>query len=149
MEIPFCLKNEISSKHFIKKFDKFTNNTFDVRIKWLTQKVKNLFRVKDKSLHQACKIYKGVCSCGKSYIGETVRNIEVHWGELNNPTKLSNPSKHIKENVDTFHWLVLARAPTNTFQKKVLEAYYIVLEKPTLNYQLELDRLNLFRNGVT
>ena len=53
VEILFCLKNEISSKHFIKKFNKFTNNTFDVRIIWLTQKVKNLFRVKDKSLHQA------------------------------------------------------------------------------------------------
>ena len=25
LEIPFCLKNEISSKHFIKKSDKFTN----------------------------------------------------------------------------------------------------------------------------
>ena len=36
--IPICLKNEISSKHFIKKFAKFTNNTFDVRIKWLTRK---------------------------------------------------------------------------------------------------------------
>ena len=76
VEIPFCLKNEISSKHFIKKFNKFTNNTFDVRIKWLTQKVKNLFRLKDKSLHQACKIYKGICSCVESYIGETVRNVE-------------------------------------------------------------------------
>ena len=150
VEIPFCLKNEILSKHFINKFDKFTNNTFDVRIKWLTQKVKNLFRVKDKSLHQACKIYKGVCSCGESYIGETVRNVEVRWGEHNNPTKVSNPSKHIKDNVDhTFHWSVLARAPTNTSQRKVLEAYYIVLEKPTLNDQLEPDRLNLFRNGVT
>ena len=38
VEIPICLKNEISSKHFIKKFAKFTNNTFDVRIKWLTRK---------------------------------------------------------------------------------------------------------------
>ena len=65
VEIPFCLKNEISSKHFIKKFNNFTNNTFDVRIKWLTQKVKNLFRVKDKSLHQACKIYKGICHAAK------------------------------------------------------------------------------------
>ena len=44
------------SKHFIKNFYKFTNNTFDVKIKWLTQKVKNLIRVKDKSLHLACKI---------------------------------------------------------------------------------------------
>ena len=150
MEIPFYLKNEISSKYFIKKFNKFTNNTFDVRIKWLTQKVKNLFRVKDKSLHQACKIYKGICSCGESYIGETVRNVEVRWGEHNNPIKVSNPSKHIKDNVDhVFHWSVIAKAPTNTFQRKVLEAYYIVLEKPSLSDQFEPDRLNLFRNGVT
>ena len=81
-------------------------------------------------MHQACKIYKGVCSCGERYIGETVRNAELRWGE-HNPTKVSNPSKHIKDNVDhTFHWSVLARAPTNTFQRKRLEAYYIVLEKP-------------------
>ena len=51
-------RNEVSSKYFDKKFDRFTNNTFDVGIKWLMQKVKNLFRVKDKSLHQACKILK-------------------------------------------------------------------------------------------
>ena len=55
VEIPYCLKNESSSKQFIKKFDKFTNNMFDVRIKCLTKKVKTLFKVKDKSLHQACK----------------------------------------------------------------------------------------------
>ena len=40
LEIPFCLKNEISSKYFIKKSDKFTSNTFDVRIKFLMQKLK-------------------------------------------------------------------------------------------------------------
>ena len=43
----------------------------------------------------------------------------------------------------------LTNAPKNMFHQKVLEAYYIVLEKPTLNEQLEPDRLNLFRNGVT
>ena len=59
VEITYCLKNESSSKQFIKKFD---NDTIDVRIKWLTKKVKTLFRVKDKSLHQACKICKSVCS---------------------------------------------------------------------------------------
>ena len=36
---------------------------FDVQIKWLTKKVKTLFKVKDKSLHQACKIYKGIYQC--------------------------------------------------------------------------------------
>ena len=29
-EIPCYLKNENSSKQFVKKFDKFTNDTFDV-----------------------------------------------------------------------------------------------------------------------
>ena len=32
---------------------------------------------------------------------------------------------------------------------KVLEAYYMVLEELSLNEQVTLDRLNLFRNGVT
>ena len=101
-------------------------------------------------MQKACKIYKGVCSCGKSYIGETVRNVEVRWDEHSNPTKMSNPQKQIKNNFDhAFHWSVLARAPTNTFQRKMLESYYIVLEKPTLIDQLDPDRLNLFRNGVS
>ena len=109
-----------------------------MRIKWLTKKVKTLFKVKDKSLHQACKIYKGVCSCGESYIGETIRNVEVRWDEHNNSMNKSNPSKHIKDNLDhVLNWSVLANAPKNMFQRKVLEAYYIVLEKPTLNEQLE------------
>ena len=64
-EMLYYLKSESSSKQFIRKFDKFTNDIFDARIKWLIKKVKTWFRVKDKSLHQACKTYKGVCSCGK------------------------------------------------------------------------------------
>ena len=59
-----------------------------------------MFRVKDKSLHQACKIYKSLGSSGESYIGETIRNVEVRWDEHNNSMKKSNPSKHIKDNLD-------------------------------------------------
>ena len=82
-------------------------------------------------------------------MGKTVRNVEVRWDEHSNPTKVTNPSKHVRDNVDhTFHWSVLMRAPTYTFERQVLEAYYIVLEKPTLNDQLDADRINLFRNGV-
>ena len=33
VQIRYCLKNESSSKQFIKKFDKFARYTFDVRIK--------------------------------------------------------------------------------------------------------------------
>ena len=62
----------------------------------------------------------------------------------------SNPSKHIENNLDhVFNRSVLANAPKNIFQRKVLETYYIVLEKPALNEQLEPERLNLFGNGVT
>ena len=64
--------------------------------------------------------------------------------------KKSNPSKYVKDNLDQCldNWSVLTNAPKNMFQQKVLEPHYIVLEKPTLNEQLELDRLNLFRNGA-
>ena len=34
---------------------------------------------------------------------------------------------------------MLANAPKNMFQRKVLEAYYIALEKPTLNEQFNPD----------
>ena len=136
-------------KNFIKKFDKFINDTFDVQTKWLTMSVKILFKVKDKSLHQAWKIYKNVCIYSESF-GETIRNVEVRWDEHNNPMNKSNPSKHIKDNLDhIFDWSVLANGRKNMFQRKFLEPYYIVLEKPTLNEQLEPDILNLFWNSET
>ena len=119
VEIPYCLKNESSSKQFIKKFDKSTNDTFDMRIKWLTNKVKTLCRVKDKPLRQDCKVYKGICSCNESYVVETVRNVEVRWDEHNNPMEKSNPSKHIKDNVDhVFNWSVLANAKKTPISRK-------------------------------
>ena len=96
-----------------------------------------MFGVKDKSLHQACKIYKCVCSCVESYIGKSIRNVEVRWDEHKNPMKMSNPSKHIKDNLDhVFNWSVNANVPKNMFQQSVLQAHYIVLEKPSVNEKL-------------
>ena len=43
-ENPYCLKNENSSKQFIKSFDEFTDDNFDMQIKCLTKRVKNLFK---------------------------------------------------------------------------------------------------------
>ena len=64
--------------------------------------------------------------------------------------KKLNPSKHIKDNVDhVLIWSVLANAPKSKFQRQVLQLYYIVLEKSTLNKQLLSDRLNLFQARVT
>ena len=83
----------------------------------VNKKVKTMFRVKDKSLHQACKIYRDACSCGESYINEAIRNVEVCWEEHNNSIKKSKRSKHIKGNLGhAFNWSVLAIAPRNMFE---------------------------------
>ena len=42
------------------------------------------------NLHPSCKIYKGECTCGETYVGETVRNVEVRWAEHNNSNKNQN-----------------------------------------------------------
>ena len=70
IEIPYCEKNEKVSKQFIKKFYEFTNK-FEIIIRWITKKVKQLFKLKDDNPYPACKIYKGVCTCKSTYIGET------------------------------------------------------------------------------
>ena len=43
-------------------------------------------------------IYEEVCSCQESYIGETVRNIEIRWQEYEDTQKDSEPAKHLKSN---------------------------------------------------
>ena len=61
IELPFCENNEIKSKHFLKKFHRFTKDHFEVAIKWKTRQVKTLFPLKGKSIHPSCVIYKGTC----------------------------------------------------------------------------------------
>ena len=60
IQIPYCDKNEVASKRFIEKRNKFTNDKYDVRMKQLTRKMKVLFKLKDWYIHLPCKIYKGM-----------------------------------------------------------------------------------------
>ena len=76
-EIPYCPRNETLSKHFIKKFHEFTNNSYKIRIKWITKKAKQLFKLKSKNAHLSCVIYEWVCVCEQTYISETGRNVEL------------------------------------------------------------------------
>ena len=69
IEIPYIDKNEVAFKQFIKNFNKFTNDKYDIKMEWLTRKMKTPFKLKDPCIHPACKIYKGVCICGETYIG--------------------------------------------------------------------------------
>ena len=100
IEIQYCDKNEVASKQFIKRFNKFTNDKYDIRIKWLTRKMKTLFKLKDPCIHLACKIYKGVCICGETYMRETMRNVETRSKEHNTLSDKSNLSKHINSYLD-------------------------------------------------
>ena len=46
IELSFCENNEIKSKHFLKKFHRFTKDRFEVAIKWKTRQVKTFFPLK-------------------------------------------------------------------------------------------------------
>ena len=60
------------------------NQRYRIAIKWITRKVKSLFKVKSKNRHPSCVIYRVKCSCGEECIGETERNVQKRWSEHNN-----------------------------------------------------------------
>ena len=95
-------------------------------------------------------IYKGECSCGDTYIGETKRNAVIRWKELNSNNQKSEPSNNLVQNPDhEFNWSILARAPQDNRKRVILEAYFITSQKPSLNDQKGIKSLFLFRNGIT
>ena len=50
-------------------------------IMWKARNIRSLFLLKDKNDYKLCVIYKGDCSCGSCYIGETKPNAKVRWNE--------------------------------------------------------------------
>ena len=112
----------------------------------LSVSISNLYPLKDKDLHPACKIYKGICSCESTYVGETKRNVEEH----NHLSGKSEPSKHLYQNINhVFTWSVICSAPKTDRTRKNLEVFYIALVRPNLNEQCDSTVLTLFRNGIT
>ena len=106
--------------------------------------------MKDKTSHVSSIVYEGKCNCGENYTGETGRNVTIKWDEHSDIDKHSEPAKHIKQFPEhRFNWEILRRVPNKAIQKKIHEAYYVMCLSPTLNNQLELTSLTLFRNGVT
>ena len=82
---------EIKSKHFLKKFLKFTNNSFRIVLTSKAGDILSLFPLND---YKWCVIYKEDYFCGSRYFDESKRNADVRWNEHNNPTKSSEPSKY-------------------------------------------------------
>ena len=99
-----------------------------------------MFRLKDKNLYPACKIYYGKCHCGEDYVGEPIRNTATRWSEHNNPTHKAKPAQHIKNHIGHFFdWLILCNAPSNSQVRTKLEALFIGIMKPSLNEQTNFD----------
>ena len=141
IELPYSTKNENIQSHFLTKLNNFTGNKFKIQIIWKTRKIKSLFKLKDKINHPASIIYKGVCTCGENYAGETVRNALARWDEHNDVRKLSEPARHLKQHSRStdrhvFNWSIIRTAPKNDQKRKVIEALIIAIVKPKLNNQV-------------
>ena len=84
VRLPFAPANERFVKSFINKLGIFTNYRVKLNVVWNTRKIESLFRNKDKLSHlshYSCIIYRGICSRGADYIGETVHNARLRWNE--------------------------------------------------------------------
>ena len=106
--------------------------------------------MKSKNRHPSSVICEGVCSCQESYIGETVRNVEIRWQEHDDTQKDSELAKHLKNDpTHSFTWKVLLPAPSVRHIRQNMEASMISLKRPSLNEGVESKKLLLFRSGVT
>ena len=145
VEIPFRKLNEIKSK-YLKKFHKFTNNSFRMVITWKTRNIRSLFSLKEKKDYKLCIIYKGNCSWGSRYIGEIKSNAEVRWNGYNNPTESSEPSKNLRSNINHyFAWAVISNALQNAKGRKyhiLLSGNLILTNKRTLKDYFYLEMVS-------
>ena len=144
-KLPYYPSNERDVKLFIEKIESFTNGKLKFIVLWSTRNIKSLFPLKDEVKHFSCFIHEGKCSCGRLYIGETIRN-----NEHESATGKSEPAKHLADSKShMFTWKVLASIPLHFRKRKILEAFFVTKLKPDLNDQIEHHAFSLFRHGVT
>ena len=77
IRLPFAPQNKKFSNLFISILKAFTDGKVRFHIIWNIRKIQSLFDIKDKAKHLNCAIYKGVCSCGEDFNGETIRNVKI------------------------------------------------------------------------
>ena len=122
LRLPSSESNKKFTKSLIKKLVIFTNNKCKFDVVWNTRNIRSLFQIKDNVKHYSCVVYEGNCSCGKNYVGKSVRNIVLRWAEHEDPNEQSKSAKHLKIFPDhQFEWKVLTKAPEYTRKRKILE----------------------------
>ena len=56
-------------------------------------------------------------------LGETKRNVSLHYDEHNKPSKKSKRAAHLEQKIDQyFTWRILSNAPSNTRTRKKIKA---------------------------
>ena len=143
LEFPYCLQIELLTNWFLTKFHQFTDQKFPVT--GITKNVKILFSLKDKNSYPTCQIFKGACVFEKSYIGETIWNVDIGWNKHEDLRKESEPAKPLRENLNhRFKWNIQLQASRNYRQQKSYETSFIAIMGPTLNSHLNMAKLDLF-----
>ena len=110
----------------------------------------NLFRYKDKQalLHLTGKVYKLQCSCKKTYIGQSKRNLKTRLEEHDPITfGKSDVTDHLQENSDhtiDFHNPLILAQETNWRKLRIKETLYIQKLQPQLNSDEASHPLYLF-----
>ena len=66
------MKNGKYCAYFINKLISFTSAKVKFNVIWNTHKIQSLFALKDKVQHLSCITYKGICSCGETFVCETI-----------------------------------------------------------------------------
>ena len=139
IKIPYCKKNEIKIKKYINKLREFTNNNIKITYSWITSKIESLYPFKDKLAHHHNIIYKGTCNCKQIYIGETGMDATTKWKEHDRLKGNLEPEKHIFQNSEhSFTWTLIERASHENKKRKLLEAYLIRINKPSINDQTDI-----------
>ena len=74
--------------NFNDKIEKLAYKS-DVRLGWWwllgfvykgrTRNIHSLFLLKNRVEHVSCVVYEGVCTCGESYIGETIQIESIRY----------------------------------------------------------------------
>ena len=135
---------------FIRKLEGFTKEKYSFVIIWRTSHVRSLFfNLNDNMSYISYVVYEGKCHCGENYIGEIGWSVTIRWDEHSDINKSSEPAKHLYQfHEHRFNWKVLGGFPNKVRQRKIHEGYYMMCLRPTINNQMKLTPLSLFRTGV-